>query len=476
MIRHKCFTFLIAWPLSSCLSAAAVLCLTTGFDLRQTQPELLILFCCGVSFVGSVFFLFSHGIPLFFIVSSFLWGFLWLFSFPAREFLYLIQHICQVYDTAYGWGSPTWVSDSQNVTLPLMFLGHLAAAAVSLWVCRGKQVRFALFFTLLPLFLCLVVTDTIPSTLSLFLILSGCAIIILTAEVRKRNIVQGNRLTAAITFPIAAVMALILILVPQKDYENHTRILRQQILSMVQHVPQKLNSGISVLSDTIVSARASSVNLAKLGTAKRSTAQVMTVTAQHSGILYLRGQDYDQYTGTGWVSTVQRSELLPSVQAANSTVTIRTRRLQNILYIPCNAAQTFPLSGGRVLNTEKLRQYQIATGTFSNNTEPHVDVQPYLELPPSTRSETQALLASICPGCNTIEETAAAIANFVQSSAVYHLEPATMPPNAADFALWFLKEADSGYCVHFATAATVLLQAAKPVAAIHNKMHKHKIL
>ena len=35
-----------------------------------------------------------------------------------------------------------------------------------------------------------------------------------------------------------------------------------------------------------------------------------------------------------------------------------------------------------------------------------------------------------------------------------------MPEGQTDFALWFLTAADTGYCIHFATAATVLLRAA----------------
>ena len=35
-----------------------------------------------------------------------------------------------------------------------------------------------------------------------------------------------------------------------------------------------------------------------------------------------------------------------------------------------------------------------------------------------------------------------------------------MPEDAADFAIWFLENGESGYCVHFATAAAVLLRAA----------------
>lgn len=460
MIRHKFFTFLIAWVLSSCLSGAAVLCVTTGFDLHPVQPELLAGFCCGVSFWGSIFFLSSHGIPLFGIASSFLWGFVWLVKFPARQFLYLIQHICQVYGTAYGWGYPAWVSEPQSVTLPLMFLGHLAAGAVSFWGCQGKRAGFALGFTLFPLLLCLVVTDTIPNTLFLFLILTGCAIIILTAGVRKQNISQGNRLTVAVTLPIAAAMGLILILVPQKDYESQAQLLRQQVVSWVQQIPRQLNSGLCALSDSIEASRESTVSLSKLGKARLSTGQVMTVTAQHSGILYLRGQDYDHYTGTGWISTTQRSEVLPSAQRANSTVTIHTRRIQDILYIPCGCAQAFLLSGGRVPNSQKLRQYQIATGSDAGTQKVSSDVQRYLELPSSTKPAVQALLASVYPGYDTSAEAAAAIGSYVQGSAAYHLEPPTMPQEAKDFALWFLEESDCGYCVHFATAAVVLLRAA----------------
>ena len=35
-----------------------------------------------------------------------------------------------------------------------------------------------------------------------------------------------------------------------------------------------------------------------------------------------------------------------------------------------------------------------------------------------------------------------------------------MDLDSEDFAIWFLTEADTGYCIHFATAAVVLLRAA----------------
>lgn len=53
-----------------------------------------------------------------------------------------------------------------------------------------------------------------------------------------------------------------------------------------------------------------------------------------------------------------------------------------------------------------------------------------------------------------------AIADFVQNSAAYSPDTPQMPDGEKDFALWFLEGSDTGYCIHYATAATVLLRAA----------------
>ena len=50
------------------------------------------------------------------------------------------------------------------------------------------------------------------------------------------------------------------------------------------------------------------------------------------------------------------------------------------------------------------------------------------------------------------------IADWVSHRAKYDLSTGKMPSGEEDFALWFLNEADTGYCTHYATAATVLLR------------------
>ena len=88
-------------------------------------------------------------------------------------------------------------------------------------------------------------------------------------------------------------------------------------------------------------------------------------------------------------------------------------------------------------------------------------LQAYLQLPNDTRNAAQAFLqrAGVQPGMNYLQ-IAQRIRTYVQSSAEYDTDTSYMPEEATDFALWFLEGSETGYCVHFATAATVLLRAA----------------
>jgi len=52
-----------------------------------------------------------------------------------------------------------------------------------------------------------------------------------------------------------------------------------------------------------------------------------------------------------------------------------------------------------------------------------------------------------------------AVAEYVRSSGRYSLTPDLTIPSNEDFALYFLQHAEEGYCIHFATAAVLMLRA-----------------
>lgn len=97
---------------------------------------------------------------------------------------------------------------------------------------------------------------------------------------------------------------------------------------------------------------------------------------------------------------------------------------------------------------------------ISGSATPPSAASPYLALPDATRTRAEALLANILGDASSTVERAEKIGDYVRASARYDLNPSRMGEGETDFALWFLESAEAGYCVHFATAATVLLRAA----------------
>ena len=84
----------------------------------------------------------------------------------------------------------------------------------------------------------------------------------------------------------------------------------------------------------------------------------------------------------------------------------------------------------------------------------------YTQLPDDIRPDLQAIVSGIDGADASDTKTAArAIAKYVSKSKTYSLDT-PRAPEGEDFALWFLRESDTGYCVHFTTATVLLLRAA----------------
>ncbi len=82
----------------------------------------------------------------------------------------------------------------------------------------------------------------------------------------------------------------------------------------------------------------------------------------------------------------------------------------------------------------------------------------YTQLPASVREELEPFVAECGDDWRGGIDAAQGVARYLEERAVYDLNtPKT--PEGEDFALYFLKESRRGYCMHFATAATLLLRA-----------------
>lgn len=475
MKHEKLLIALSGAVLAFAAALGTVGCLVTAFDLPLADPGHLIPVWVGFALISAGACSFRHGGIVLLCLLALLSGYLWQDGTAAEQTVQLLCRISAIYDRAYGWGMLELSGELWNdavADLPMAILGAAIAILVCRCVCRRSRVWPGVLSCVIPLLSCIVVTDTVPGEGYLLLIMAVLALLILSASVRQENALQGLRLTAYAALPVVLALIVLFLAVPQEGYVNHSKALQEQLLKDLEALPQKVEAGVVRLAADIRGGEPQQVDLESVGPRIPFTYPVMEVTAGESGTLYLRGQDYDSYDGLGWSATSNRTESFSLEGRVRDAVTIRTRSAIGTKYLPYYPGEAFSLLGGSAENPGKLQEYTIArsslpddwrltayTSQDADHSEETPELSRYLALPDETRNQARALIGELLPnGSNT--EKADIIAAFVTNSARYDLDTPRMPEGEADFALWFLEEGETGYCIHFATAATVLLRAA----------------
>ena len=459
--------------LAFCVSLGSVGCLITAFDISLASYPMLVLTCLGASVLCGLVLSGKRGGIALLLLAGLLLGYLWRRGEAVQQLGQLLYRISYIYDRAYHWGYLKLADSAWNAgvaDLPLAVLGCGIAATVAWEICRGKSGMMAILLAVLPLCACLVVTDTIPDEEYLFLLLLGLIELLLTARVRQHNRMQGCRLLFMTLLPTVAALGLLFWMVPQDGYVSHAEQIRNTLLNYVRKAPDTVTSIAETAVQTAQSQEPESVNLASLGSRFPSSAAVMKVTADTGGTLYLRGRDYDVYNGTGWETTLHRTEQFTAPEQSLGLVTVETVSPFQQIYLPYYPDENLSLVGGRLENTGLYQSYTCTRMGFTQdlpvllsaaeNIRGPYNEELYLELPEETRERARAILSQLSLSGQTVTDRAQEIAAYVRSSARYDLQAQRMPDGAGDFALWFLEQADRGYCVHFATAAVVLLRAA----------------
>ena len=472
MNRDRLRTALTAAVLAFFTAWGAVGCLISAFDLTLQMPPVPVL-VCGFCAIGTALLLsFRHGGTILLCLLAICAGYIHHDGTALAQLKYLISHLSIIYDRAYGWGILSFSSElaqAEYADWPLCIWCSLTAMAICRSVCRQKSLWLPVLVTVLHLCCCIVVTDTVPDEIHLLMVMAGLILLILTSSVRREHAAQGDRLTAAALLPVLLALSGLFLSNPLEGYVNHSQVLRENILTAVQNLPQLLETGMGELASGLQVQPPRQVDLAALGDRIPFTYPVMEVTAEQSGTLYLRGQDYDLYDGLGWAASENRTEPFPSAAGQAETIRIRTNSKKGIRYLPYHPALPTDLVNGSAKNPRQEQDYTLLRNglpenwrqtAYEHNTASPAEWQAYLSLPDQTRQGTAEFLEHL--QTTDISNTAKAdiIAALVTDSARYDTRPGKMPTGESDFALWFLREGDAGYCVHFATAATVLLRAA----------------
>lgn len=456
-MKHKVFAkHLLGAAFAFLLSVGAIGSICSGLELPVDSMLHIIVWCGIFAVASSVLFWFRHGGRIIIGLGVLALLILWKNEALLQQVQTLIYLISSCYHDAYEW--PVFGNlIVEEVSFPLIIWAALMAVCVNRYFCRRGNIFAVLPPVILPLALCLVVTDTVPNTIYLYILALCLGILLITDWTRHNREAQGIKLTLRMTVPLAVFFALLFCMNPQQTYVNNAGKLQKEVISWFK---QSEDTTQSVIDSAPADAAASKeINLQQAGPKSNIAYSVMRINAPVNGAVYLRGRDYDEYSGTGWKASEDRREDFSSRGPTTGELTIVTYAVRDVLYVPYYATQEIRIVGGAYRNDQNIKSYSYSLSKAGISRSVSPDFR-YTELPNETRLWATGVVNKIIDRTATLDDRIRQIQDYVRDSATYDRSTSRMDAQHSDFAKWFLEESETGYCVHFATAATVLLRAA----------------
>lgn len=471
--------------LSFCLGIAVTGCIGSAFHLSYPDiPELLAcLFWAGIT---CWIFPLKKG----WVAIPVGWGiwivFLWLGN-AQEHFGYLLRTYFTTYSMAYGIRVPKSLLQftGPEVSMALSVIGGIVTMLCGIGLGRLRSGRLAIAACVLPLLPCFVVTDTVPHEAFLCLLMVCVCLILLTQGVRRREPQKVNKLTCMLLVPVLLANICLFQANPQQTYDKQPEELFSE--EFWENLFPQWTLPAMTTPTLSIPISLGDVDLQTVGPKQQSKDLAMEVETDLTGVLYLRGKSYAEYRGLSWSAPVFNDDALEVqdgylayARYASEWPRLRIRTVlpQNLLYAAYYTPTQVSLRGGAFYNPSMETEYSMRVNPISdgwktvywmNNSgmtpaltkEKAYGMDAYLQLSQQTLKDAQKLLKR--QGITEdmfVLDAVDAIGNYVRGSARYSLNTDFMPERETDFAMWFLEDSDTGYCVHFATAAAVLLRAA----------------
>lgn len=476
-LQEGLFSLISGLFFGTLITFAALSAIVTAFSLHQV-PQNNILYrplslvhllwiCIGFSLLFSLLFTVKRlwiFVPL--IVIAVL-GYGWHFGNLRDSVFDLLYIISKRYDNAYCCGVVLLKDKPVYSDLTSGFRGFaiLGTALITWATCKGQSSYWILFFSLICFAPCCALTNTVPKSWVIFLWIFTLVLFLVTNYTRKSDPVKSTFLWLAYIVPLFAAVFLLFVLIPKSEYTG-----QEQADSLLQAFEDFFGFSGSSSGGGRTKSQAE-VDLSNLEERKERNIPVMYVTAPESKTYYLRGEVYTTYTGFGW-KTADIQDPLPwaSSYPTREKFTIRTRFEHDMLYVPYCADPQILAEGDTILeNSKELKEYSYyCYAPESSISLTATDSSAWTELPAETYEWAsdfirQKLMLPIAEDTFSLYYSphycAFTIEEYVRGTAVYDLAPEAMDPAYTDFAKWFAEEGESGYCVHFASTAAVLLRA-----------------
>lgn len=358
----------------------------------------------------------------------------------------------------------------------------------SFLISRIKSIKIAGLLSIALLVPCFVLVNTLPDLVPLLIIFTVLFALYFSSQTRQLNYAHSGVITAVCAVILAVLITVSAVINPVADYERPKW--QDNMLNTVQALTgMKTYNGSGKISSALAEAGnnvSSEVDFSNAGALKQTGTKVMTVVTDLNGRIYLKGMSYANYENNKWsVLTDEQANDYPQdfqafIMTANyqerSTVTIDTVNKESIVYTPYYLASindTFsPVCDVLVSNSDKATNYSMSVMPYSESELDNFSMDfssqvydydnfvknYYLKLPYDTKLAMLKIAEeNNLTGVST-QNIPQAVKQFVSHSASYSLNTQKVP-DGRDVAEWFLNDAQTGYCMHFANAAAVMLRA-----------------
>lgn len=344
------------------------------------------------------------------------------------------------------------------------------------------------------LVLCLFILETVPAAWAVLLLIGALALAFLTQSIRRESGRAACRLSALLALPLAALIGLLVLISPPGAYERGAW--QEDLQSSVSSALDRLSLfrmdhktgqmelvspfSPSTLGSRVWDSSVERVDLSRVGPQSKTGRHVMDIRSPLAGTYHLRADSMAAYQDSTWTAlpksayaelSVPEDAFLSETQEAVRTLEIKTDMKSSICYLPYKPVALpegmTPYFDAYVRNSQQATQYSIDFSTRYRWSETSGDSdysafvrRYYLELPDDLHAslleldEVRSLPQASVSG---IETCTKAVTALVQKGKTYSLETARVP-SGEDFVYWFLTQSDTGYCVHFATSAALLLR------------------
>ena len=484
-------SFLAAWLYGAALAGAALSCPVTCYALPVSLARLWLVCAAAAGVWSLLWHLPGRTITLPCAVAAGLLCLWWQRQPVAGGFSCLLERLTESYAGAYPGVPVICLLEQANPSADAFFAAAavLLAGLIAGAVARQWTAWLPLGLCAPWLAMCLVVVDTLPALWALLALLGTSLLLLFSQSIRAEGRRAGFRLTLFLALPVAAVLGLLLWLQPPADYvrdewPDALREQGEQLLAALAEADYGGQAGSLDWSTALFPAQSHTwsagrgeVDLTRLGPRKLSSRKVLELRTQTAQTLYLRAASLSGYADNCWEAETQNA--LPegfdplagyASDGELDTAQIRTASVAGQLFTPYFLAAA---PGGTLMgdddyaNSDRLRSYEVRyfhapASLRAADPAGQADYAPLayaaaLSVPAQTREGLLALAEAAGLTALPAVQLPEAVADYVRSAAVYDLQVERMPAGE-DFALWFLTESHRGYCVHFATAAALMLR------------------